>query len=1004
MNIYYPVTRSSMKTRISRGPVRMCSTFGLCIIVTTLPLSSSFAEVITAITPSSGVANMGTIVTPSLPGDTVYSITGGTRPNNGPNLFHSFESFSVGRPDTAQFLNTTPQLTTSNILARVTGGSPSSLFGTINTLSYGNANLFLMNPAGVIFGPNATLNVGGIASFSTADYIRLADNGRFNANLNLASDILTTAPVAAFGFLGSNPGPITVQGSHLSVSDGQTLALVGGNITIQSEALENGAAQSSLLSASHGQIHLASAKSQGEFLAGSLDQGLNINGQSFGALGSINISEQSVIDVTGNGGGTVLVRSGSFVLDSTTISSNITGSGPLINGVEIIGGGIDIQASESAVIQPGSLLETNILGNATPGVTYGGTHIRADRIKILGDPGFDFENGPFTEIHSDLAPGSTGGNSGPVKLEGNSVLLQDFVTLHTYTEGAGNTGEIILRAKGNLELNGAMIEAASVSASGNAGSIELTSTQGNILMTNGPTITSQTLNSTGNAGNITVKAPGDVLIAGIPGDSFIPGSLFTAIRGTGGLGGSGEIQITAKNLTLANAGISGDNLAPLRPGNITINLSGTLSLDGQSLPDSGTFIHTIGRRGGAPAADLTITARDIMLMNNSTLSSETRSSGAGGALNLFTENLQLINRGVVSSGSVIQAPGPGVIFEIPSGAGGTITVQGLADPAGSVLIDGTGSGIFSNTEGTGPGGTTNLFSRSLTIQNHGTISAETTGTDPRATGGSIIVNAIDQVKMTDGASITANSRGAAGNAGNIEIDAGRQFEVRDSPKAITTEAAQASGGNIDIKAIDLIRLTNSKISSSVQGGPSTAGGNITIDPKVVVLQNSDILASATQGNGGNITITTSLFLADPRSLVDASSQFGLHGSVMIQSPTSNLSGTVAQLPSKPSATAALLQNRCVALAGGEQSTFILAGRDALPSEPGGWISSPVAMGHWTGEDTEHASSLMGRSLGSKTLPSLTSHQNESTVLSLRRLTPPGFLVRTFAAGNTGCPS
>ena len=99
-------------------------------------------------------------------------------------------------------------------------------------------------------------------------------------------------------------------------------------------------------------------------------------------------------------------------------------------------------------------------------------------------------------------------------------------------------------------------------------------------------------------------------------------------------------------------------------------------------------------------------------------------------------------------------------------------------------------------------------------------------------------------------------------------------------------------------------------------------------------------------------------MQDPTSLVDAKSQFGESGRVRVQSSTSNLSGTVAQLASKPSEIQALLQSRCVALAGGEQSTFIVAGRDALPSEPGGWLSSPVSMEHWMGEDTEHASGLM----------------------------------------------
>jgi large exoprotein involved in heme utilization and adhesion len=273
----------------------------------------------------------------------------------------------------------------------------------------------------------------------------------------------------------------------------------------------------------------------------------------------------------------------------------------------------------------------------------------------------------------------------------------------------------------------------------------------------------------------------------------------------------------------------------------------------------------------------------------------------------------------------------------------------------------------------------------------------TKGFAPSATGGSINISTTDHITMTNRASITASSAnpndpnaGGKADAGRISINAGQQLDVQDS--FITTKAEKASGGNIDIRAIDRVRFVNSQISASV-GADRGNGGNIFIDPNTVILQNSQVLAQAVQGRGGDIKIMTPVFLEDPRSLVDASSQFGLSGTVNIQSPTSNLSGTVKQLPSKPSETQALLQNRCAALAGGDQSTFIVAGRDARPLEPGGWLSSPISMEHLTGEGLEHAAGL-----------SASTRVAETGILSLRRLTPPGFLVRTFAVGPTGCRS
>ncbi len=163
----------------------------------------------------------------------VYEITQGTQ--TGSNLFHSFETFSVGPMETARFqtINLVPDVTVDNVLGRVTGGTPSNILGAINSATYyPNANLFLMNPAGFLFGPGATVNVGGMVAFTSADYLRLGELGDSNAGIFHAdptqASLLTSVPVAAFGFLGSNPGAITVQGSQFTVTEGRGISLVGG--------------------------------------------------------------------------------------------------------------------------------------------------------------------------------------------------------------------------------------------------------------------------------------------------------------------------------------------------------------------------------------------------------------------------------------------------------------------------------------------------------------------------------------------------------------------------------------------------------------------------------------------------------------------------------------------------------------------------------------------------------------------------------------------------------
>src|SRR6476660_3883341 len=242
------------------------------------------------------------VILPS--GQTQYNITGGTRPGGGTNLFHSFGDFNVPSNNIANFLNHSG-LPTSNILGRITGSNGnnptvSSIYGTIQTTGFGNANLFLMNPAGFLFGPNATVNVGGMVSFTSADYLRLADGVRFNATPNAAADaLLSAAPVAAFGFLGSNPGAITVQGSQLTVADGTGISLVGGNITIQSGTPDGGNAQPARLSAPNGKIQLASAASPGEFDAATLQPLPNVNHTSFTSFGFASLAPGANINVSG---------------------------------------------------------------------------------------------------------------------------------------------------------------------------------------------------------------------------------------------------------------------------------------------------------------------------------------------------------------------------------------------------------------------------------------------------------------------------------------------------------------------------------------------------------------------------------------------------------------------------------------------------------------------------------------------------------------------------------
>jgi filamentous hemagglutinin family protein len=171
-----------------------------------------------SITPN--VDGMGTQVTVN---GTQYDISGGTLSSNGQNLFHSFKDFNLSSEQIANFLSN-PQIL--NILARVNGGDPSVIDGLLK-VSGGNSNLFLMNPSGIVFGNNASLDVQGAFAATTANGIQFADSW-FGATGSNDYGSLLGSPTG-FGFSMSQPGALFNAG-NLSVKSDQSLSLVGGTV------------------------------------------------------------------------------------------------------------------------------------------------------------------------------------------------------------------------------------------------------------------------------------------------------------------------------------------------------------------------------------------------------------------------------------------------------------------------------------------------------------------------------------------------------------------------------------------------------------------------------------------------------------------------------------------------------------------------------------------------------------------------------------------------------
>ena len=307
-----------MTTRISHGPHRAVLAAVLLYAAGGV-FSNAHAQVNTNITVD---GTLGTRVTPA---GNVFNIDGGTI--RGGNQFHSFGQFSVGTGNTANF---SVANTIQNIISRVTGGVRSQIDGTLTstisgTSTISSANLFLLNPAGILFGRNAQLNTGGSFHASTGDYVKLGTDGIFYADPAKAS-VLTSAPPSAFGFLTSNPAAIDVQAgtgvftTRLQVPVGKTLSLVGGTVNV---GAPSGQPPAGFVFAPGGVVNIASVASPGE--ATSTFAGA-INVDAFAKLGEIHITGGAFVD-----GREINIRGGRLEITDATLFPGVSFQQGLLN-------------------------------------------------------------------------------------------------------------------------------------------------------------------------------------------------------------------------------------------------------------------------------------------------------------------------------------------------------------------------------------------------------------------------------------------------------------------------------------------------------------------------------------------------------------------------------------------------------------------------------------------------------------------------------------------------
>jgi filamentous hemagglutinin family protein len=919
-----------------------------------------------------------------------YVITDGMGQVRGTNLFHSFDEFNVRTGESATF--TGPD-TVQNVIGRVTGGSASVIDGLLRC-TIPDANLFLLNPWGFLFGANAALDVNGSFHVSTGEYLRCADGGVFSANPAVPS-VLTSSPPEAFGFLGTSPGSIALEGSSLAVPEGKDLSLVGGDISLSGVTVH----------APGGRLTLASGASAGEFSLHSS----GVIGDTFSAYGDITLSQGARALASGQGAGSIKIRGGNLVIDDATVGILYTGDGPggdveieATEGLELSGGligtvaagegeGGDVHVTTGTLrMDDGAQIGTSTSGNGAAGdVSVSAT----ESITVTGRSA----GGQRTAIYSQT---DGAGNSGEMRLAAPELTVSDQAGVFNLTYGTGTRGDLTMEVNDLLLTGDARVA---------GGDIFVNSDR--IAISDGAFIWSMASEGA-ERGVVEINARESLSIYG-RGEPNAPwrertNPLYTGIHSDVFLNADGDaanIFVTAPTIEIANSGeISARTYTSGSAGEITIETERLSLLSGGEIA-----VDSFGSSGFyGPAGRINVRASDSIFISgenyehDSGVHSATRSSGNAGQIQVDTPLLTIADGGGISVSTGIFGSGDtGSItldvgrLEILSGGWVSASSSGLGDKglleinaSDSIFIHGgyiftfgywsgvgcdavirtpsltmTGGAITSQTDGDRDGGDISIYadevalsegarimSDSFSYANAGNIlveageitltgGAQVTSTSEVAGLGGDITLRTENMDLSDGARISAQSNGT-GNAGTITLEVENQFRCQDS--AVTTAAQQADGGNIRITAGHLVHLVDGEISAAVGGGPQTVGGNITMGGEYVVLDGSSVIANAYEGRGGNIGIEAGTFIADPESVVSASSELGIDGTVDIRAPVINISGIVAPLPKSFLSAAELLREPCAArIKGGKASSFVVTGRDALPTQPGGPLVSPM---------------------------------------------------------------
>ncbi|MCC5661334.1 filamentous hemagglutinin N-terminal domain-containing protein [Nostoc sp. XA010] len=906
-----------------------------------LLIASSQEHVFAQITPDGTLPN-NSIVTPD--GSTL-NITGGTQA--GGNLFHSFGEFSVPTGGVASFNNA---VNIQNIISRVTGGSASIIDGIIR--ANGTANLFLINPSGIIFGQGARLDIKGSFVGTTANAIGFGSQGFFNATNPNTPELLTVNPSAllfnqiktasiqnnSIAPSGLNPTSEFIA-TGLRVPDSKSLLLVGGDINMDGGGLF----------AFGGRVELGGLASAGTIELNGDGNNLSMSFPNSVERSNVSLNNGVVVDVTASDGGSIAVNAqnlemtgksrlstgiatelGSDNSKAGNVEVNATGAISLDNGSQITNevgreangqaGDINISA-KTLQVKGGGLVATGTFGAGKGG----NLTVDAQDIQLIGTT----NDGLFPSALYAVTENSTG-DAGNLTIKTNTLLVRDGAQVVTGTTGAGKGGNLTVDAQ-DIQLIGSadrrfpsgLFASTEPGSTGDAG--DLTIKTNTLLIEDGALVFNATFGA-GKGGNLTVDAQ-DIQLNG-SADRRFPTSLSAQAAGPNSTGDAGNLTIKTNTLLIEDgAQVNAATFGAGKGGNLTVDAQ-DIQLIGRNGQTVSALFTSAEPNSTGNAGNLTIKTNTLLVRDGAQVVTGTNGAGKGGNLTVDAQDIQLIgsadrrfssglfastdpnsigdagdltiktNTLLVRDGALVSTGTRG------GGKGGNLTVDAQDVQIIGISADGSfPTGLFASTDfnSTGDAGDLTIKTNTLLLKDEAQVSA---GTNGAGKGGNLTIKT-NTLLLKDGAQVSAGTFGE-GKGGNLSVDAQDVQIIGISADGSFPTALFAStdfnstgdAGDLTIKTNTLLLKDGAQVSAGTRGGGK--GGNLSVDAQDVQIIGisadgsfgSGLSGSAeadSTGDAGDLTIkTNTLLVRDGAAITVQSLGTGIAGIMTLNSPSIRL--------------------------------------------------------------------------------------------------------------------